>query len=263
MDQSIKLSEADIQDLAPLVEEFACRHGSCHKEMDMLAKRFEVPLTDTYLENSSSIASRAYAFLKIINGTPKLLEALDYILRKDFSAHKNDFSKYSAILTKYGFCITTEGDKFVLARVFSGLLEEERKDISSWIEKHASSDTLSRLKDAKNNLAKGRFDYVLDDCRKALESLTSGAVGFSDSLAELVKEGVILQGSKNRGMDAENIRAIYGYCSTLGAHAPAGGPKPDLEQATFGITNTESCIYFLLKRLEAFKAHGRKLKYWA
>jgi hypothetical protein len=262
MQDSVRLSEADIQDLAPLVEEFACRHGSCHKEMDLLAKRFEVPPIETYLDNSSSIASRSYAFLNLLNGTPRLFEAIDYILTKDFSPQRNDFRGYSAILMKYGFVIVTEENRFKLLHMPSRLLEEERKVLSSWIEQHASTETLSHLEDAKKNLARNRPDYALIECRKAIESLTTGAVGFSDSLTELANERVILQGSKNRGMDTEAIRTVYGYCSSLGAHASAGSPIPDLEQANLGIQFAESCIYFLLRRLEQAKANGKKLKCW-
>jgi hypothetical protein len=263
MQNSIKLNEADVQDLAPLVIEFACRHGSCHKEMDLLAKRFGVRPEETYLATSASINSRAYAFLDILNGTPKLLEMLDYILSKDFSVEKNDFSQYNKILMKYDFAIAIEENKFRLSHVPSGILGQERKAVTSWIEQHANAKTLSHLTDAKNHLGMGRSDYVLDDCRKAMEALTTGTGGFSDSLNELVKEGIILQGGRNRNMDAEAIRAIYGYCSTFRSHASAAGPRPDLEQAILGLHNAESCIYFLLRRLEMAKKNGKNLTYWA
>ena len=88
-------------------------------------------------------------------------------------------------------------------------------------------------------------------------------IGFSDSLTELVNENIIMQGSKDRKMDVELLRAVYGYCSTLGAHTSAVAVKPDIEQAVLGLQNAESCIYFLLKRLEAAKALGKKPKCWA
>jgi hypothetical protein len=231
--------------------------------MDLLAKRFGVPLTETTLPTSGSIASRAYAFLGYINGTQKLLEVVDYILSKDFIVEEHDFSEYSMILMKYGLAISIEKGKFRLVYVPSGLLEQERKAAISWIEQHANSKTLSHLKDAKNHLGGGRGDYVLDDCRKSMEALTTGAVGFSDSLNELVKEGIILQGTRNRCMDVEAIRTVYGYCSTLGSHASAEGPRPDIEQAMMGLQNAESCIFLLLRRIEKAKESGKRLKYWA
>ena len=64
-------------------------------------------------------------------------------------------------------------------------------------------------------------------------------------------------------MDAEAIKTVYGYCSTFGSHTSTGGQGPDLEQAVLGLHNTESCIYFLLRRLETAKANGKNLTHWA
>jgi hypothetical protein len=264
MQSCIRLREADIQDLSPFIEEFACRYGSCHKEMDLLAKRFSVPLSETVLEESSSISSRAYAFLHYINGTVKFLDVIDYVLQKDFDPKKVDMSKYSRILVKYGFEITEKNGKLKLTPVPSGVLQQERKAKMSWLEQHASKDVIRCLKDAKDNFGKGRFDYVLDDCRKALEALTNGKTGFSNSLTELVNEKIILQGDTiSRKIDAEVIRAVYGFNSTLGSHTSAGAIKPDIEQAFLGLCNTETCIHFLVKRLEAARKSGKKFKYWA
>lgn len=263
MFSSIKLNEADIQDFSEFVTEFTCRYGSCHKEMDLLAKRFEVALEDTYLESSSAIASRTYSFLQGINGSPKLLEVIDYILEKGFGAKSVAIDKYDKILMKYGFTIEEKNEKYSLTHIPSGLLEKERKRVKSWIEQQANPNVLLHLKDAVNNLSKGKFDYVLDDCRKALEALTTGAVGFSDSLTELVNKNLILQGTRTRRMDAEFLKTVYGFNSTLGAHTSATRVKPDIEQAILGLHVTESCIYFLLKRLETAKQNRIQLNYWA
>jgi len=146
---------------------------------------------------------------------------------------------------------------------WTDIIEEDRKKLRSWIEEHADPRVLSHLKDAKDNLANGRFDYVLDDCRKALEALTTGVVGFSDSLTELVNKEIILQGSRNRKMDTEFLKTVYGFDSSLGAHASAKHPKPDIEQAILGLHITESSIYFPLKRVEAAKKRGKELEKWA
>ena len=260
---SIKLSEADVQDFSEFVTEFTCRYGSCHKEMDLLAKRFEVALEDTYLESSASIASRAYSFLQTINGSPKLLEVIDFILEKGFGPKGIAVEKYDKILMKYGFTIEEENEKLRLCHIPSGLFEKERKRVKSWIEQEANPTVLFHLKDAVNNLSKGKFDYVLDDCRKALEALTTGIVGFSDSLTELANKNLILQGTRTRRMDAEFLRTVYGYNSTLGAHTSATRAKAHIEQAILGLHVTESCIYFLLKRLEIAKQRGIQLKCWA
>ncbi|MEM2144242.1 MAG: hypothetical protein QW279_02695, partial [Candidatus Jordarchaeaceae archaeon] len=198
-----------------------------------------------------------------INRTSKLLAVMDQILKKGFGSKTIDIDRYSRILAKYGFTIIREENEFKLAPVSSGLLQKEKEAVVSWIEQHANSKVLSHLKDARDNLGRGRFDYTLDDCRKAMEALTTSIVGFSDSLNELANEKIILQGSKDRKMDVELIKAIYGYCSTLGAHTSAKGNKPDFEQALLGLQNTESCIHFLLKRLETVKQSGKSLKNWA
>lgn len=263
MSSSIRLSEADIQDFSEFITEFTCRYGSCHKEMDLLAKRFEVSLEDTYLQSSSAIASRAYAFLHIINGSAKLLEVIEYILEKGFGPKSIAIDKYGEILMKYSFTIEKKNGKFGLRHIPSGLFEKERKTVKSWIEQQANPTVLLHLKNAGVNLSKGNFDYVLDDCRKALEALTTGVVGFSNSLTELANQNLILQGTRTRKMDAEFLRAVYGFNSTLGAHSSATRAKADIEQAILGLHVTESCIYFLLKRLEIARQKGIQLDYWA
>jgi len=143
MNSSITLKEADVQDFAPLIMEFTCRYGSCHREMDFLAKRFDVPLGETVLETSQSISSRAYAFLQYVNGTSKLLEVIDYILQKGFGSHSPDIDSYSKILMKYGFAIISENGSLRLTHIPSGLLEKDRRKTVSWIEQHANSKVLS------------------------------------------------------------------------------------------------------------------------
>ncbi|KPV61814.1 MAG: hypothetical protein AOA65_2148 [Candidatus Bathyarchaeota archaeon BA1] len=95
-----------------------------------------------------------------------------------------------------------------------------------------------------------------------MEALTTGAIGFSDCLTELINQNIVLQGSKNQKMDAEILRTMYGFSSTLGSHSSAKREKPDIEQAVLGLYVTESCIYFLLKRLEVAIKSGKQLKYW-
>lgn len=157
---SIELTEADIQDLSPIVVDFVCRYGSCHKEMDLLAKRFGIPLEETYVQSSASINSRAYAMISYLNGKPQLLETINFILQKGFGPKHPDLEVYTGILAKYGFTITVDGETHILSPIPSGLLEPERKTAVSWIEKNANPQVLGHLKDAKNSLGKGRFDYV-------------------------------------------------------------------------------------------------------
>ncbi|KPV61813.1 MAG: hypothetical protein AOA65_2147 [Candidatus Bathyarchaeota archaeon BA1] len=124
----------------------------------MLAKRFEVPLEHTYLDTSRAIRSRAYAFLHTINGTSKLLEVIAYILEKGFGPKRPAVEDYNEVLMKYGFAITEENGQFKLIHIPSGMLEQERAKVKSWIEQHANPKVLSHLNDAKDNLSKGRFD---------------------------------------------------------------------------------------------------------
>lgn len=262
MQSSTKLSEADIQDIASFIgEEFSGRYGTSRdREIELLAKRFDVPERETY-KHGSLTSKRIYGFLQYLNGRSQLIEFLRYILEKSFDSKRVDLRKYNKILTKYGFNVAAENHVFEIVPIHSGLFEKERELAVSWIESHANESILSHLKDAKTNLGNTRYDYVLDDCRKALESLTNCTAGFSDSVAELVKESIILQGKKNRNVDAELIKTLYGYCSTLGSHANAEGIKPDVEQAMLGLHMTESCIHFLLKRLEITKG-SKTLKHW-
>jgi hypothetical protein len=165
-------------------------------------------------------------------------------------------------LIKYGFSIEENNGTYKLVHTLSSEFHSERAKADSYIKTVANPNVLSHLNDAADNLSRGRYDYVLDDCRKAMEALTNGSAGFSDSLDELVSNGLILRGSAARKMDEEFLKTVYGFNSTLGAHSSAGGPKPDIEQAIFGLYVTESCIYFLLKRLEVARNSGIILIRW-
>ncbi len=271
--QFLKLSEGDIQDLSFLLSEvFHDKYSSSsYKEIELLAKRFDVPISKTCREGSL-LNKRLYSFLQYINGRPEFIEALSQTVTKTFNW--NDIGlkppkkrhptirKIKRILSTYGLSIALKNGAFKIFPVHSSLFREERKFENSWIEKHANESVLSHLRDAKANLGSARYDYVLDDCRKALEALTNCTAGFSDSIAELAKEGVIAQGDKNRKKDAEIIKTLYGYCSTLGSHTNPTGVKPDLEQAVLGLHMTENCIYFLLKRLDLSKSL-KTLQHWA
>lgn len=262
MPSSIELSEADIQDFSMFIQEFVCKRGRCHNDMTLLARRFEVPPADTYPIGSSSIAARSYQFLRIINNTPTLLEVINHILERGFGPRHIDIARYNQILIKYGFSIEENNGEYRLIHTLSSEFHVERKKAESFIKNTANSNVLSHLNDAAVNLSKGRFDYVLDDCRKAMEALTNGSIGFSDSLAELVNHNLILEGTRNRKMDVAFLKTVYGFNSTLGSHSAARRPKPDMEQAILGLYVTESCICFLLKRLEAAKSAGITLTRW-
>lgn len=262
MPNSIELSEADIQDFSEFITTFVCKRGSCHKDMDLLAKRFGVPPADTYPLGSGSIAARSYQFLTVINNSPTLLAVINYILEKGFGTEGIDVERYSQILARYGFFIEENNGAYKLVHTLSSEFHSERAKADSYIKTVANSNVLSHLNDAAENLSKGRYDYVLDDCRKAMEALTNGVVGFSDSLNELVNCGLILRGTATRKMDEEFLKTVYGFNSTLGSHATATNPKPDMEQAILGLYVTESCLYFLLKRLEVAKNSGITLTHW-
>lgn len=262
MSSSIELSEADVQDFSRLIQEFACKRGRCHNDMDLLARRFEVDPADTYPIGSASIAARTYEFLKIINNTPTLLEVINHILERGFGPTDIDMTRYNQILIKYGFSIVENNGEHKLIHTLSSEFHVERKKAESFIKNNANPKVLSHLNDAAVNLSKGRFDYVLDDCRKAMEAMTNGTFGFSDSLTELVNHKLILEGTRTRKMDVEFLKTVYGFNSTLGAHSAARRPKPDMEQAILGLYVTESCICFLLKRLEVAKSSGITLTRW-
>ena len=166
-------------------------------------------------------------------------------------------------MARYGFFIEENNGEYKLIHTLSSEFHAERAKADSYIKAVAKPNVLSHLNDAADNLSKGRFDYVLDDCRKAMEALTNGAVGFSESLTELVNHNLILQGSNTRKMDSELLKGVYGSNSTLGSHVTATNPKPDMEQAILGLYVTESCINFLLKRLEVAQNTGINLTHWA
>ena len=48
-------------------------------------------------------------------------------------------------------------------------------------------------------------------------------------------------------MDAEVIRGIYGFNSTLGSHTSAKCDRANFDQAVFGLHMTENAVYFLLE----------------
>jgi hypothetical protein len=262
MQTSIEFSEADIQDFSVFIREFVCKRGSCHNDMDLLARRFEVNPQDTYPIGSGSIAARSIEFLRIVNNTPTLLEVINYILEQGFGRATIDIEVCNQILIKYGFSIKEENGQLSLIHVLSSEFHEERKNAESYIKNNANQNVLTHLNDAAVNLSAGRFDYVLDDCRKAMEALTTGVVGFSDSLAELVNNNIILQGNRTRKKDVEFLKAVYGFNSTLGSHSAANRPMPNMEQAILGLYVTESCIVFILKRLEFARDNGITLTRW-
>jgi len=63
-------------------------------------------------------------------------------------------------------------------------------------------------------------------------------------------------------MDVEFLKAVYGFDSTLGSHSAAQRHNPDMEQAILGLYVTESCICFILKRLEVARNSGITLTRW-
>lgn len=230
--------------------------------MDLFAKRFGVDPADTYPIGSGSIAARTYQFLTIINNTPTLLEVINFILERGFGRATINIDVYNQILIKYGFSIKENNGELTLIHVLSSEFHEERKNAESYIKNNANQNVLTHLNDAAVNLSSGRFDYVLDDCRKAMEALTNGTVGFSDSLTELVNQDIILQGDHTRKKDAEFLKAVYGFNSTLGSYSAAQRPILNIEQAILGLYVTESCICFILKRLEFARNNYVTLTRW-
>ena len=254
------LSEANVQDLAKLLVKFVCMRGKCHQDMDMLAKRFGVDPSDTYSEKSAAIGTRTYVFLSQLNGTSVLLDVLNYVIEQHVSPDYSELREaYEQILKPMGFEISVDGDKCRIIGTVIG--QEETSKTQSWLEKNAPSKTQEFLSDAKEALGEGRFDDVLHNCRKTLESLTVNG-RFSEGLHELVNAKLIQKGDRqDRKMEAELLQVVYGYCSTLGSHA--GPHKTDLEHARLAVSLTESSVYFVLRRIVSHRSSGGQLQYWA
>jgi len=265
-EQVLVLEVADLQDLSKLIVDFVCRHGRCHADFNMLSERFEVD--PSFLREqevaSGSITILAYNLIKFLNKHNELYRFLIYVIENDVKPGEVvKQTSYDKILNRYGLTISEHQGRCILSSLYGGILEQEVTQLQSYIMQKAPQKTLTHLQNAKENFSKGKFDSVLSDCRMSLESLTKDGK-FSDSLEELVDMKLIHKSDdvKMRKMDVEILRTTYGYNSTLGSHDSANKPPTDSEQALMSMLVTETCIGFLLKRLETAKKSGMSLAKW-
>lgn len=262
-ERSITLSGADILDLADLVAT-SCHYAgsSSHRELENLLLRFDLPERAGEGRGTSySIRARSHTLLNFLNGSPQLLEVLNYLVSEVSDRYTLDEKdEIRRILGNYGFEVDFDRDMPIYPS-YMGISEPEQQEMKSWFEENAPEEVLTRLNDAIEEISSGNFEDALQDCRMALEALTTTGT-FSSSLSELVSEGVIQEGSSRRRRDNEILKAIYGYDSTLGSHTSQGRTPPDLEQARLGYHMTEAAIYYLLKKIKSARDAGTTINDW-
>lgn len=220
---SITLSGADILDLATLVASSCGYAGSSsHRELDDLLIRFELPEEAGAGRGTSySIKNRSVTLLRYLNGDPKLLQLLNYLVGRVSDRYTLDQrDEFRRILGAYGFEVDFNKD-IPIYPTYMGISEPEQQEMKSWLEENTPEEVLTRLNDAIREIGSGNFEDALQDCRMALEALTTTGT-FSNSLSELVSKGVVQDGSSQRRRDNEILKAIYGYNSTLGSHTSLG-----------------------------------------
>lgn len=245
----------DLQELCETVLDYVKRGKGNHR-YGVLAMRFDFEADLAGEWEEAPIESYVYSLVVEMNDRKQLFEFLDYLVDVDKANHP----RYNIILRKHGFTIEEFQGKYHLATLTGKIFEEETKEVQAFIEQHASKKTLNCLKKAKDNFAKNDFRETLSQCRNALESLTKNSI--RNGIKELIKENVIGEGTEARKEDVWILKAIHGFNSTLGAHNSANNPEADEEQAFMGMMITQTCIHFLLKKIQQARKGGKSLQEW-
>ncbi|NHV98167.1 MAG: hypothetical protein HA496_00810 [Thaumarchaeota archaeon] len=162
-------------------------------------------------------------------------------------------SDLSRIFAPYGITISASDNNLTLQStlmISQKLLEEERY----WLEENAPEKTITHLRQAHEKLGRGEWAETLSACRNALESLTKSG-SFTGFINELVEKEIIAKGEEQRMKDAELLKTIYGFCSTIGSHA-AGQVLANEQRARMGLLITEAAIYFLCRQMEEARSKG-------
>jgi hypothetical protein len=257
----VKLNASDAQDIADIFYEYIYKAStSMHAEIDSLAERFNIPLSSTHIHHSIAARNRLRALIKHINGTETFIPFVVYMVEtKVFSQDTDTINKLNRILAKYGYTVITSEEKVVL-RLVMGEMPTKIEERRTWIQENAPSNVIDYLRNAQDKLGRGEWAESLSACRNALEVLTTMG-SFSNSLDELIRHGIITKGRENRKMDAELLRSIYGFCSTIGSHSE-GRILASEERARLGVLMTEAAVYFLVKLIKVARDNNIILNEW-
>lgn len=235
-------------DLAELLYGLIPTNRGAHVQIDEILERFELDPSDTFDAASNAAESRFKALIRNVNGTDKLVPLISWFVEQ--RVQPDDESTIEAvddIISPYGYRIDdNNGLRLVPMSASATAGERSRRD--SWLSRHAPSDSVRYLERARDKLGRGDWQEVLSSCRIALEKLTVNG-DFTASLDELVNLGIIERGSPGRLKDYDLLKALYGYCSTVGSHA---GSSANLEdRSRFGYFATEDAIAFLVAQIKA------------
>jgi hypothetical protein len=257
----ITLYHSDVQDLAEIIYEYIRTASSMHEEIDALAKRFNIPLNLTYGKHSIAARNRVRAMLENINGSDKLIQLVAYLVQTRVSSNNvHMIDKLNRIFTKYGYMVSVSGDEVALLPTTCKMLAELQKKQSSWVEENAPKEVIDYLRRAREKLGEGAWEECILMCRKALEALTITGT-FSESLHELVRKNIITKGQKNRKEDFELLTAIYGFCSTVGAHIE-GARLASEDRARLALQTTDGAVYFLVRKIKEAEEKNIILDEW-
>jgi len=193
--------------------------------------------------------------LKGANGTNKFLDAITYCIDRGYDEEEGDQTRVAAIntiLNAHELMLDLSGADSVIKPMGSKAVVKVKKAQESYLASHAPKESLEYLQNALKHYGKAEYEDALTNSRKALENLTLDGK-FSEGIDELVSKKVILVGDSSRKTDAELMRAVYGYCSTMGAH---GGGKTSPSRARLGVLSAEASVNFLVRRLEWAKKNG-------
>lgn len=256
------LSAAECQDVGNILFDFLDQ-TRVHNDLDEIIDRFELDPSDWPREASFSGPARMKAIIKNTNGSDKLLEILYWFISNRITIRDSDaISRLNNILEPKGYTIVTDTSTPRLIPIDTTSAIAEQRQTLSWLESHMNPRTKTHIETVDQELSSGHPKQCLDECRQALESMTTTGQ-FSQALQEIVNAGLIHRGPNNRQMDYELLYAIYGFCSTYGSHTRATGPDPNSEQARLGLMLTRQSICFILRLIDEARSHGTNLFMWA
>lgn len=248
-------------DLAELLFGLLDSNRSSHTQIDEIAERFDIDISDTFQTGSSAAETRFKALVRNVNGTGKLIPMVSWFVERVLPGNEDEETKattLSHLLTPYGYSVDMD-DGPRLIPLTASTTSGQRQTNLSWLERHAPRDSIRYLERARDRLAEGDWVDVLTNCRTALEKLTVDG-RFSAALDELVTAGVIERGQPDRQKDYELLKSVYGFDSTMGSHGGSSSGVDD--RARWGYFATEDAIHFLVTRVKSAIDNGGTIRRW-
>jgi len=232
-----------------------------HAEIDRLLERFNIDPSYTHNPHSVAARSRFRTLISNINGTDLLIPFVSYMIYTGVSRQDTDTTgDLNMVFSSHGYTVSVLDEAVVLRPELETPAQKIAEQQRSWLEANAPETTLRHLQHAREKLTQGEWADALGACRNALESLTTTG-SFPGSLDELVREGVIVEGTDQRKKDAELLTATYGFCSTIGSHS-GGQALANEGRARMGLMMTETGICFLVSQVKDARSRGICLHKW-